>query len=100
MIKIKVIKNDNQINSIEIKGHAGYGKYGRDIVCAAVSSIVTTTINGLLRLDDKCLTYKDDNDLFVVILKHDHTIDVLLENMIELLKELERNYKKYIKIEN
>ena len=100
MIKIKVIKNDNQINSIEIKGHAGYGKYCRDIVCAAVSSIVTTTINGLLRLDDKCLTYKDDNDLFVVILKHDHTIDVLLENMIELLKELERNYKKYIKIEN
>ena len=40
MISVKVLKN-----KIEIKGHALYDDYGKDIVCSAVSSIVTTTIN-------------------------------------------------------
>lgn len=101
MIKISINKKDEQINLIKIEGHAGYSKYGKDIVCAAVSSIVTTTVNGLSRLDNECLSYiEDDGMLSITILKHDNIIDVLLENMIELLKELERNYKKYIKIEN
>lgn len=99
MIKVKVVKDNDLIKEIKIKGHAGYDEYGKDIVCASVSSIVTTTVNGLLRLDKKCLSFVDNKNLEITILKHDQTIDILLENMMELLKELEKNYKKYIKIE-
>ena len=100
MIKVKVSKTNNLVDRIIIEGHAGYNTYGKDIVCSSVSSIVTTTINGLLRLDGDCLTYKDDKDLTINILKHDKVVDTLVDNMLELFKELEKNYKKYIKIEN
>lgn len=98
MIKISIIKENNKIKKINIKGHAGYDDYGKDIVCAAVSSIVTTTVNGLLRLDENYLSYQDKKNLEITILKHDKTIDILLDNMIKLLTDLEKQYKKYIKI--
>lgn len=31
-------------------GHAGYADYGKDIVCAAVSALVTNTVNSLEQL--------------------------------------------------
>ena len=55
MIKIKVEKNNNQYKSILIKGHALYEDFGKDIVCAAVSSIVTTTINAIEMIDPKAM---------------------------------------------
>ncbi len=94
MIKINI-----KDNLITIKGHSGYSEYGSDIVCASVSSIAITSINSILKYDEKSLEYiKDDGYLEVKILKHDKIIDLLLDNMIELLKDLEKEYKKYIKI--
>ena len=42
MIKVKLIKNNNHIKKIIIKGHAMYADYGKDIVCAAVSTLLQT----------------------------------------------------------
>ena len=39
---IKVIKENNMIM---ISGHANHNEYGKDIVCASVSSIIYTTLN-------------------------------------------------------
>ncbi len=98
MIKVNINK-DKKINSIEVRGHALYDDYGKDIVCASVSSIVTTTVNGLGKIDKCCIEcIENKNGLNIKILKHSKVIDALLDNMIELLKELELNYKKYIKI--
>ena len=47
---IKVLKNEKKI---EIKGHSNYDDLGKDIVCSAVSSIVTTTINGIISIDSE-----------------------------------------------
>ena len=49
MIKV-VIKRDessNKITSIEVKGHSNKDTYGKDLVCAAVSAIVTGGFNAL-----------------------------------------------------
>ena len=49
MIKV-VIKTDEssqKITSIEMKGHAGKDVYGKDLVCAAVSAILTGGFNAL-----------------------------------------------------
>ena len=40
MIKVLVAKKDNVINEITLNGHACYDEYGKDIVCAAVSTLV------------------------------------------------------------
>ena len=55
MIKV-IYKNNN----ITISGHAGYKYAGEDIVCASVSSIVYTTINGILNINDKALKVTDN----------------------------------------
>lgn len=97
MIKVTLIKKDNVITNINIIGHAGYDVSGKDIVCAAVSSISITTINALLKYDKDSISYK--NSLEITIHKHDKVIDLLIDNMLDMLKELEQDYKKYIKVE-
>ena len=94
MIKINIKKDE-----IIIKGHSGYSEYGSDIVCASVSSISITTVNALLSIDEDCIDYEEkDGYLNIKIKKHNEVIDKLIDNMIDLLKELEKKYKKYIEI--
>lgn len=94
MIKININKDE-----ITIKGHSGYSEQGSDIVCASVSSITITTVNALLSIDEDCIEYKEnDGYLNIKIKKHNETIDKLIDNMINLLSELEKDYKKYIEI--
>lgn len=98
MIKVNVNKKDNQIDSIVLSGHAMYDDYGKDIVCASVSSIVITTVNAIIRINNDAIEYRQDDDLVITIKLHDKVTDLLLENMLELLTELEKQYKKNIKI--
>ena len=94
MIKININKDE-----ITIKGHSGYKEAGSDIVCASVSSVCITTVNALLSIDEDCIEYKEnDGYLNIKIKKHNEVIDKLINNMINLLKELEKDYKKYIEI--
>lgn len=94
MIKIEVKKD-----KITIKGHSGYSEEGSDIVCSAVSSIAITTVNAILAIDDKAISFKeDDGYLEINILKHTDVIDKLIYNMVDLLEDLENQYTEFIKI--
>lgn len=98
MIKVLVKKNNNELNEIVISGHAGYDVYGKDIVCSAVSSIVTTSVNGILTINDTIIV-KDDLDKLIIKVKENNDItNKLLLNMLDLLKELNVKYPKNIKI--
>ena len=97
MIKIKIYEND-VINSIEIKGHANYNDYGKDIVCASVSSIAIATVNALIKLNKDIDYTSKDGYLNIIINKHDEIVDKLIDNMIDLFMELETKYKNNIKI--
>ncbi|MCM1370554.1 MAG: ribosomal-processing cysteine protease Prp [Clostridium sp.] len=98
MTKIKVNKDNNNITSIEVIGHTGYNEIGKDIVCASISSIVTTTINGIIRLDNSIKYESKEGFLKIEILNHTNITDTLIDNMLELLEELEKDYKDYVKI--
>ena len=94
MIKINISKDE-----ITVKGHSGYSEAGSDIVCASVSSICITTVNALISIDEDCIIYEEkDGYLNIKIKKHNEVIDKLINNMINLLKELEGQYKKNIEI--
>lgn len=99
MIRV-VVSKDKDIKEIDVLGHADYASYGKDIVCSSVSSIVTTTINAILMFDQKYLTYNSKEDNFTIIInEHNEIVDNLITNMLNLLKELENDYPKNIKIE-
>lgn len=93
MIKVNINKS-----KITITGHANYADYGKDIVCAAVSSTVITTVNGILSIDSESLNIKEGNTLTIEILKHNEIVDKLITNMINLLTELQNEYKDNIDI--
>ena len=94
-----MIKVEIENNKIEIKGHANYDDYGKDIVCASVSSIVITTINAIIEFDPESIYYEDlNNRILIEKLKDDDITNKLINIMIELLEELEKSYKDNIKI--
>ena len=94
-----MIKVEIENNKIEIKGHANYDDYGKDIVCASVSSIVITTINAIIEFDSESIYYEDlNNRILIKKLKDDDITNKLINNMVELLEELEKSYKDNIKI--
>ena len=43
MIKVNVKNKNGKVYEIVVKGHAGYDDYGKDIVCASVSTMMITT---------------------------------------------------------
>ncbi len=92
---IKVYYNNK---TIKVDGHAGFADYGCDIVCASVSSILYTTVNAILSFDSKSITVIDDKSFIINILSNDDITIKLINNMIDLLKELEKQYPKNIKI--
>jgi len=96
MIRVKKYSN-----IIEISGHANYADYGKDIVCASVSSIITTTINYIMNIDPTSISYQDDGKIIKITKLNDNNIvKTILNIMIEIFKDLEKQYKENIKIES
>lgn len=99
MIKVKVEKNDDYIKRVKVTGHAGYDEYGKDIVCAAVSSVIITSINLILKTHDKYVRVIQKEGLIdLSVLKEDKTVNEVLVNMMDMLKELSEEYEKNVKI--
>ncbi len=98
MINITVKEKNSIIDEIVVSGHSGYSHRGTDIVCASVSSIVITTINALVRFNANIKYDEKDGFVSIKLLEHNNIVDVLILNMLELFKELEKDYKENVKI--
>ncbi len=99
MIKVVVVKKDNKYCTISINGHAMYDDFGKDIVCSAVSSIVITTINGILLLNSDSLKYETSQGKVIInYISDDDITQTLISNMNNMLKELEESYPNNIQI--
>ena len=64
MIKVKVSKD-----IISITGHANYAEYGKDIVCASVSSVVMTSIEGISIINESALDVNQAKDNLIIKIK-------------------------------
>ena len=99
MIKVKIEKQNSKYKKITMTGHANYDDYGKDIVCSAASSIMTTTVNGIIALDKESLSYLVSKKGIIIDIKNENkNTQILIGNMINLLKELERNYPTNIEV--
>ncbi|MBC3803239.1 ribosomal-processing cysteine protease Prp [Acetobacterium fimetarium] len=50
MISVKISKKNNETHEIIVSGHAGFADQGEDIVCAAVSVLTISILNGLTEI--------------------------------------------------
>ena len=100
MIKVNIKNKNGNVYEIVVKGHANYDDYGKDIVCAAVSTMMIVTINNIISLDDS-INYVEDAGLLKISIKEETDINQkLLNNVIRMLKELKDQYPKNIEIRN
>lgn len=107
MIKIIFLKNENRYVGFECSGHAGFADFGKDIICASVSSIVQSTCLGFIKvLKLKVDMSRDDNKGYLKLVTPKKISDKDIENSNLLfnvalvsLKDLESGYSDYIKIE-
>jgi len=75
-----------------------YDDFGKDIVCAAVSSTIITSINACLSIDESSLIYDDRDGLDIEVRKNDIVTTKIIDSMISNLKQLEEAYPKNIQI--
>lgn len=81
-----------------IKGHAGYGAYGKDIVCSAVS--VLTQFVGEIIEKEKIGSYKIMENTIQLDFDPDNVISLKLQSyLLEAFKNIEIDYKKNMKVE-
>ncbi|NLY19488.1 MAG: ribosomal-processing cysteine protease Prp [Clostridiaceae bacterium] len=104
MIQAVIFKNSNgEIQGFKIKGHAGFDRPGRDIVCSAVSAVVYAALGGLDELAGfRNFTEKDG--LIICYVPENlsagqlETTDIILKTMVVGLRQIEAGYDKYIRI--
>ena len=104
MTKICVYKKGDHIVKYTVEGHTGYAEQGSDIVCAAISTIATHTLNGLTEIVKISVGYEVDDAYFECSVPEEISdeerkqSDVLLDAMYLTFKDLEEQYKEYITI--
>ena len=101
MTKVSIKKKDNKVYEIVIKGHSKYEEYGKDIVCASISTMAITTINSILCLEEDTIDYEEKDGLLIIkVLENTDINNKLIDNLIIELEELKEMYPKNIEIRN
>jgi uncharacterized protein YsxB (DUF464 family) len=98
MIKVTVIKAEQKVKSIVVKGHSNSAPKGEDLICAGVSSIVIGGANAIAH--PECFTFKTDEGYFEIaelLTANEHDYNVL-ETMLIQLKTIEETYPKFIQV--
>ena len=103
MTTIRIWKKDNNISAVEAYGHAGYAKFGKDIVCSAISILMTNTVNSIESLtDDKIVITADDKTgliRFVFEGTPSEASILLVKSLLLGLKQIQAEYgNKFIDI--
>lgn len=99
---------DGRVLSFKAEGHAEAGEYGSDIVCAAISAIMQTAIQGMegymglegeldyMVNDDGWLSCDIPDDLKEL---EKTKAEAIIETMIIGLKSIEEQYSDNIRVE-
>ena len=101
MINLTILKSNDAICTIQAKGHSGYAEAGQDIVCSAVSTIMQTTLNGLLEVVKADVDYEINEEIpfmRISVKEDDKQAQILMQSAYLAVKQIADDYKDYIKI--
>ena len=99
MIRAVYEVKDDLYTGIEVSGHAEFGEYGTDLVCASVSSIMFGFMNALDALDEDVEIRQLDNSISIVNRSSSKVIRDYFELTLMQLKTIEESYGDFIKVE-
>ena len=103
MTKVEIFRKNGNIIGYKASGHSGYSEQGSDIICSAISTSLQMTLIGIqkvlkLKVDFKINDGFLDVDLKNISLDKLTQINILTEAMAIFLKELTKQYPKYIRL--
>ena len=104
MTKCEFFTQDDRITGFSVSGHSGYAESGADIVCAAISAVVTmaeTTINDVCGAKAK-VRVKDEQARITLTLPascdEEDAVQAVLSGMMLTLISLREDYPDYIEV--
>ena len=103
-IEQNVKVNLESVTGFRTEGHAEYARHGKDIVCAAVSMLVTNTINSIEAFTSAVFEYKEDEKKgqmeFKIISEPTSDIKLLFKSLLLGLQGIQEEYgEKYLRID-
>ena len=104
MTRCEFFTEDERITGFSISGHSGYAENGADIVCAAISAVVTmaeATINDVCGAKAK-VRVKDEQARITLTLPvscdEEETVQAVLAGMMITLAGMRDDYPDYIEV--
>ena len=94
----------DRITGFSISGHSGYAEAGKDIVCAAISAIVTlaeATINDVCGANAKVRVKEEDARVTLTLptsCDEEDAIQAVLAGMMVTLCSMRDDYSDYIEV--
>lgn len=107
MTKVTVKYKHNKIVSVSAIGHAKFGRHGKDIVCAAVSILMQTAVNGLHEVAGlEFLIFESDEKTAYMYFELPAELnetqalkaDVILETVVKGLQGIAEAYPKNMRL--
>ena len=95
MINITVKKRNGSYLDFLSRGHAGYAEEGQDIVCAAVSALIITTVNSLDAFTEEKIEVGEDDGYVSIHFKTNPNTErgkLLMDSLILGVAESEHSY--------
>lgn len=100
MIRVSLHGQPGRYTGFEIRGHAGFASWGKDIVCAAVSVLATTCVNALesvARVEAQVSVREGD---MAVSLPPEagHDAQVILASAVQGFRDIAEQYPKNLQL--
>lgn len=97
MISISVAHYEENC-SIVMEGHAGYAEPGKDIICAAVSALYISLINGIDGLSSAVGNeYLHGDSHLYCISGLDRTADILIDSFRQSCRSIAEENREYVR---
>jgi len=104
MTKCEFFTENDRITGFSVSGHSGYAEAGADIVCAAISAIVTmaeATINDVCGAKAKVRVKEQDARITLTLpasCDEEESVQAVLAGMLITLCNLREQYPDYIEV--
>ena len=104
MTRCEFFTEDDRITGFSISGHSGYAEAGKDIVCAAISAIVTmaeATINDVCGAKAKVRVKEEDARITLTLpaaCDEEESVQAVLAGMLLTLCNMRDEYPDFIEV--
>ena len=99
MIKVKIgHASNNQVNFLEVTGHANSAPYGKDLICAAVSAVLTGGFNNLVNVNNYEIKLDEGHAYFKSNAPLDAHDEAVIETIICGLNTIRETNPEFVEV--